>query len=298
MKRNVKTEVRLSRSKDHYNLPLSEKQNRTHNIFLSLPYLGNINNNNRNMSYKNLKSFNSTHSMSLKTCFQDNKIKTILIDKKVSENLFNDISNNKSSSRFNSLSNTQYTGFFVIPKTEKTVSIEQVPIPITPGKSANSKNSAKKKKSNTDIFIYNKNFRFGNNKYSFKKKIPVGEIFKSRGVKFFKNKKTVKDFEVGGKFRSEEKDNGYMERNLFNENMKKIFEEESSKKIKKRRDPMNCREVLEFIKNDRCSKTKKLIKKTIEDKYKTKNNLHLFFKDFRKYCDEFDNWNNDDEIYI
>ena len=294
MERNTKSEIRLSKSNGHYKLPLNDDKNQTNNIFLSLPYLNNIKNN-RNDGYKSFNYFNSTSNINIKSCFQD-KTKTILIDKKISKNFFNDISN-KNIPKSNRLINTQYTGFFVIPTAEKSVSIERVSIPITAKKFSNSKKSLKKN-SNSDKFLINKKFRFANNKYSSQKKLPVGEVFKSKGIKFFKNKKVKNDFEVGGKFRYEEKDSKYIERNLFNEKVKIMIEEEKNKKFRKKRGPMNCREVLEFIKNDKCSKTNKLIKKTIEDKYRTKNNLHLFFKDFQKYCDEFNNWNDNDNIYI
>lgn len=292
MNSNIKSEIRLK--KNRYKHLSSEEKKRTHNIFLPLPYLNNIQNN-RNDCYKTLKNFNATYSTNMKSCFQD-KIKTILIDKKVCKNLFNDISN-KNINNSNKLTNTQYTGFFVIPTTEKSVSIEQVNIPITPNRFANSKNSLTKN-SYTDKILFNKKFRFGGNKYSMQNKLPVGEIFKSRGIKLFKIKKQKNDFEVGGKFRSEEKDSRYMERNIFNENVKKLIEEDRLKKLKKRKGPMNCREILEYIKNERCAKTTKLIKQTIEDKNKSKNNLSLFFKDFRKYCNEFDNWNDNDDILI
>ena len=294
MKRNVKTKIRL-KSIDH-NLELSEKKNRSHEIFLALPSLNTINNT-RNINYQNFRTLNTIHNTNKKQNLQDIKIKTILIDKKVSKNLFKDISNNKNIPKSNIINNTLYTGFFVIPTTSKTVSIEKINIPITPSKSVNLKNSLKKNL-NIDKCLYNGNFRFGSSKYSLKKKILVGEIFKSRGIKFFKNKKVENDFEVGGKFRSEEKDKEYLKRNIFNENMQKIIQDNKIKKFKKRQYGMNCREVLEFIKNDRYLKTEKLIKKTIEDKHRTKNNLHMFFKDFRIYSDDFDNWDNDGRKYI
>ena len=265
-----KIHINLSKIKNKYNLPL--KFRKSNNIFLSLPKL---NTNNKNKNY-------------------EKKVKTIIIDKKLSKSIINTISNKKLT-RTNSLTKTNFTGFFVIPKTSKTVQIKKVNIPITftqpPHFKKNINFFNRNKKNNYSLYIKKpKSDRIYNNLFfDSRRKYPVGKIISAKGENNTSLNTQIYSFTIGSKFFSNIGNRKPVKKISFKEKVKEMKEEEKIKKIIKIKKPMNCREVLEVIKNERFSKTRRLIKEAIDERHRTKNDMAIFFDDFKK-CKEFNDW--------
>ena len=264
-----KIQFKLSNINNKYRLPLKFKK--SNNIFLSLPKLD-TNNINKN---------------------RESKVKTIIIDKKLCNNFLNTM-RNKKLYRTNSLTKAQFTGFFVIPKTSNTVRVAKINIPITFTEPTNFQKKtnffSRNKNNKTNLFIQKPiTDRSENLFFDPRKKYPVGKIISSKGEKNLTLNSQIYSFTLGSKFYPNIPGRKPMDKIMFKERIKKIIEGEKTKKKIKGKTPMNCRQVLEDIKNDRYFKTRSLIQKVVEESHRTKNDLAVFFDDFKK-CKEF----NDD----
>lgn len=261
-----KMPIKLSKINNRYKLPLKFK--RSNNIFLSLPKLD------TNKSNSNC----------------ENKIRTIVIDKKLSNNILSTITNKKIS-RNHSQIKAKFTGFCVIPKTSKNVQIEKIDIPVTFSEPTNFKK-------NINFFTCNKNNytslyfqkpitdRIENIFYDSRKKYPVGKIISTSEEKNLNLNSQIYRFAIGSKYFPNIKSRKSTDKFIFKERIKKMIEDGRTKRMIKRKTPMNCRQVLEDIKNQRYSQTRRLLQEVIDESHKTKNDMAVFFDDFKK-CKEF-----------
>ena len=261
-----KMPIKLSKINNRYKLPLKFK--RSNNIFLSLPKLD------TNKSNSNC----------------ENKIRTIVIDKKLSNNILSTITNKKIS-RNHSQIKAKFTGFCVIPKTSKNVQVEKIDIPVTFSEPTNFKK-------NINFFTCNKNNytslyfqkpitdRIENIFYDSRKKYPVGKIISTSEEKNLNLNSQIYSFAIGSKYFPNIKSRRSTDKFIFKERIKKMIEDGKTKRMIKRKTPMNCRQVLEDIKNQRYSQTRRLLQEVIDESHKTKNDMAVFFDDFKK-CKEF-----------
>lgn len=114
--------------------------------------------------------------------------------------------------------------------------------------------------------------------------------------------KTNENIKLGSKYFEGVKAPDVDERNIFNEKVKTLKEEDRKRKRRKNKIhiPNNGREYLNLLKNKKLAFYRDLVEKTVENASKTKNKLTKLFDDIRKNCNQFDNWNkkeNEDNLF-
>ena len=105
------------------------------------------------------------------------------------------------------------------------------------------------------------------------------------------------NFKIGEKYYPEEKAKNLEEKYEYNYKLKMLYDKERGKKIRKKINSMrNCHEVLEYYKNNRMINFRKLIQGTLDDAKKARNVVQDFFADFQDIFDQYDNWNEPENI--